>query len=104
MPAVWCFLPASPWVARTPSWRKACTRPPCCASLQRAQTLPVTPAVANSTSDKAFDRADANGDGKLTLREAERYPVVAEQFSQLDRDKNGSLSREEFAYGIAHHP
>ena len=81
----------------------ALRQPDTSAPLQRAQPLPATPAVANSTSDKAFDRADANGDGKLTLREAERYPAVAEHFSQFDRDKNGSLSREEFAQSLQQH-
>ena len=50
-----------------------------------------------------FSAADANGDGKLTLREAERYPAIAEHFSQFDRDKNGSLSREEFAQSLKQH-
>ena len=75
-------------------------------STQLAQAQPATPgapATANPTPDQAFDRADANGDGKLTLREAERYPAVAEHFSQFDRDKNGSLSREEFAQSLKQH-
>lgn len=73
---------------------------------QMAQAQPATPGaptMANPTPDQAFDRADANGDGKLTLREAERYPAIAEHFSQFDRDKNGSLSREEFAQSLKQH-
>ena len=66
-----------------------------------AQATPAAP--ASSSVDQAFDRADANGDGKLTLREAERFPAVAERFSQFDQDKNGSLSREEFAQGLKQH-
>lgn len=58
------------------------------------------PAPAAPTTAQAFERADANGDGKLTLREAERYPAVAERFGQFDRDHNGSLSRDEFSKGI----
>lgn len=43
------------------------------------------------------------GDGKLTLREAERFPAVAERFQQFDVDHNGSLSREEFSNGLKQH-
>ena len=70
---------------------------------QAQPATPVAPAMAQPTPDQAFDRADANGDGKLTLREAERYPAIAEHFSQFDRDKNGSLSREEFAQSLKQH-
>ena len=63
----------------------------------------VAPPMAQPTPDQAFDRTDANGDGKLTLREAERYPAIAEHFSQFDRDKNGSLSREEFVQSLKQH-
>lgn len=77
------------------------TTPPQLAQAQPA--TPVAPAMAQPTPDQAFDRADANGDGKLTLREAERYPAIAEHFSQFDRDKNGSLSREEFAQSLKQH-
>ena len=66
---------------------------------EKAAEAPQLPAP---TPDQAFDRADANGDGKLTLREAERYPAIAERFSQFDTDKNGSLSRTEFNQGLKH--
>lgn len=69
-----------------------------------AQNRPLaTPAAQTAsapTSEQAFARADANGDGKLTLREAEHYPAVAARFHELDRDKNGSLSPEEFTEGL----
>jgi len=64
---------------------------------------PATPPAQTATARtpaQAFARADANGDGQLTLREAERYPAIAERFQQLDRDQNGSLSPEEFAAGL----
>lgn len=65
-----------------------------------AQQVESAPPLTAPTTAQAFDRADANADGKLTLREAERYPAVAERFSQFDRDQNGSLSRDEFTKGI----
>ena len=77
-----------------------------------AIATPATPATtsegpaaapAQPTDAKAwFARADANADGKVTLREAERFPAVSEHFSQFDSDHNGSLSPEEFARSIAH--
>lgn len=71
-------------------------------AVQQAQAAPAAPRAA-PTADQAFDRADANGDGKLTLREAERFPAVAERFQQFDVDHNGSLSREEFSNGLKQH-
>lgn len=68
--------------------------------LQLAQAGGAPTTSTEPTAEQAFDRADANGDGKLTLREAERYPAVSKRFSQFDQDKNGSLSRTEFAQGL----
>lgn len=69
-------------------------------SAQQVERAPLASTLTAPTSEQAFERADANGDGKLTLREAERYPAVAERFGQFDRDQNGSLSRDEFTKGI----
>ena len=60
---------------------------------------PTTQSIAPA---QAFDKADSNQDGKVTLHEAERFPAIAENFAQLDQDKNGSLSRDEFARGMQH--
>lgn len=52
--------------------------------------------------DKRFSEADVNGDGKLSLDEAQaKMPKLAERFSALDADKDGLLSKEELARG--HH-
>ncbi len=46
--------------------------------------------------EQRFKDADANGDGSLSLDEAQaKMPRLAEHFSTLDKDKNGLLSREE---------
>lgn len=73
------------------------------AAPSQVQLAQAAPQPSAPTADQAFDRADANGDGKLTLREAERFPAVAERFHQFDVDKNGSLSRAEFASGLKQH-
>jgi Ca2+-binding EF-hand superfamily protein len=47
-----------------------------------------------------FKEADANGDGQISLDEAQaKMPRVAEKFSTLDTDKNGFLSKEELKHG-----
>ena len=43
-----------------------------------------------------FKAADVNGDGQLSLDEAQaKMPRLAEKFTTLDTDKNGLLSKEE---------
>jgi Ca2+-binding EF-hand superfamily protein len=58
-----------------------------------------TSATQRAAVEAAFSRADTNGDGKLTREEAERLPAIALRFDELDKDKDGFLSLEEFAAG-----
>lgn len=53
--------------------------------------------ASNKDVDAAFDRADANKDGKLDRKEAEIMPAVAQRFDQLDTNRDGFVSREEFS-------
>ena len=54
----------------------------------------------NPKSEEHFKEADANGDGQLSLDEAQsKMPRLAERFSELDTDKNGLLSKEELRKG-----
>jgi hypothetical protein len=67
-----------------------------------AQTAtPGTPPSADrgAAADIAFVRADVNMDGKVTKDEAVRLPAVSAKFTELDKDKDGALSKEEFATG-----
>ena len=51
-----------------------------------------------------FKEADANGDGQISLDEAQsKMPRVAERFSTLDTDKNGLLSKDELKHGASGH-
>jgi hypothetical protein len=56
--------------------------------------------VANQgpmTLRRVFDRADQNGDGRLTRREAKGWlPITYESFEQIDTDRLGSISFDQF--------
>jgi len=58
-----------------------------------------TPAKSQTAAESAFASADTNNDGKLSKEEAARLPAVAAKFDQLDKDKKGYLTLEEFAAG-----
>ncbi|MBU4423020.1 MULTISPECIES: calcium-binding protein [unclassified Acidovorax] len=60
---------------------------------------PGTPTATGSAAAAAFDRADANRDGKLSADEAAMLPAIGNRFEQLDTDRDGSLSRTEFDKG-----
>lgn len=73
-------------------------------SLVQAQLQQPAPRAARGEAHQhanaAFDRADANGDGKLSREEAQRLPAVAERFDEIDSNGDRSLSREEFQRGV----
>ncbi len=54
----------------------------------------VTRADVETRTAKAFQRMDANGDGKLD--QADREAMRARMFDRMDADGNGSISRAEF--------
>jgi len=47
--------------------------------------------------DRYFDTLDLNGDGFVSLSEAAGHEVVVTRFDRADRNKDGKLSRKEFA-------
>ena len=59
----------------------------------------ITPPSRTSSATTAFDRADANADGKLSPQEAATLPAIGNRFQQLDTDRDGSLSHTEFDKG-----
>lgn len=46
--------------------------------------------------EAAFNRADANKDGKLDRQEAEHFPAVAQRFDQIDTNHDSFISLAEF--------
>jgi hypothetical protein len=69
----------------------------------RSVAAPASPAPASrprpTAEQAAFERADANHDGQLSAAEAQALPVIASRMRELDTDRNGSLSLEEFQRG-----
>ena len=49
---------------------------------------------------QAFRAADANLNGELTRAEAQRLSIMPASFEEMDRNKDGLLSRSEFEDGV----
>jgi len=54
-------------------------------------------AHADKTQDAYFRSLDLNGDGYVSLSEAAGDEVVVSRFDRADRNRDGKLSRQEFA-------
>jgi Ca2+-binding EF-hand superfamily protein len=71
------------------------------ASAQTADTSKAPSADASPKAgaavDSAFSKADTNHDGKLSKEEAAKVPAIASKFDQLDKDKKGYLTAEDFS-------
>ena len=63
---------------------------------------------ADPSADKADDQTalpdfatlDANGDGAISKDEAREQSLVASRFGELDGDKNGKLSSDEYQKAV----
>ena len=65
--------------------------------LQSVVAAPIPPSRGSRDDlDAAFNRADANRDGKLSRQEIEHFPALAAHFDQMDTDGDQFLSRDEF--------
>jgi hypothetical protein len=63
-------------------------------------TPPAT-ASGKATLDAAFKQADTDADGKLSNAELSQIPALASKFADLDKNKDGSVSSDEFSAGVA---
>lgn len=71
--------------------------------VQAQMQAPVPDAAARDKAaiEAAFRRADVNKDGKLSRAEAEMLPSVAARFDEIDKDKKGYLTLDEFMLAVA---
>ena len=70
----------------------------------QAQMQPPAPDAAakdKAAIEAAFRRADINKDGKLSRAEAEMLPSVAARFDDIDKDKKGYLTLDEFMAAVS---
>ncbi len=59
--------------------------------------MPQQPAQEPMKPEAAFQRADTNADGRLSKEEAARMPAIGAKFAELDKNKDGFLSLDEFS-------
>ncbi len=55
-----------------------------------------TQRVSSKSIDAAFQRADRDGDGRLSRKEAEHFPALSQRFDQIDGNRDAYISRDEF--------
>lgn len=70
------------------------------AALAQGTAPTPAPATEDTNANTLFRQADRNGDGQISREEAAAVQGLSEVFDQLDSDRSGGLSPEEFARGL----
>src|SRR5574337_206185 len=61
-----------------------------------AGSMGAKPPSTRKEADAAFNRADANHDGKLTKNEAAALPWLSEHWNQVDKDHKGTVTKAQY--------
>jgi Ca2+-binding EF-hand superfamily protein len=59
------------------------------------------PLSALASEAVTFEELDSDGNKVIDQQEAQAHPPLVEVFDSADRDQDGELSQEEFAYAVA---
>ena len=65
-----------------------------------AKTIDLVGLISASSAfamDLDFNAVDVDSNGAISMEEAAKYPELMQQFKDLDSNKDGELSTEEFA-------
>jgi hypothetical protein len=58
--------------------------------------------TSSNNLDAAFNRADTDGDGRLSRKEAEHFPMLSQRFDAIDSNRDSFISRDEFNQAAGH--
>jgi len=61
-------------------------------------SVPMIAAAASSTDRPSFDKADANGDGAVSIEEAKAVGVPKAEAKREDIDNNGKLTKADWKF------
>ena len=61
---------------------------------------PNTDKMATDNALPDFSTLDTNGDGDISKEEAHEQSLIASRFGELDGDKNGKLSSDEYKKAV----
>lgn len=61
-------------------------------------TLPMIATAATSTERPSFDKADANGDGAVSMKEAKAVGVPQAEAKREDIDNDGKLTKADWKF------
>lgn len=78
---------------------QAATTPAVEVSVATAKTEATTPKTEEAVAEASdlFTKLDTDGDAKVSSQEAQVSPALVEIFAVVDADKDGFLTKEEFA-------
>jgi hypothetical protein len=91
--------PVTPPAQHTPASAQPATPAPQPVAQQPQPQQPSPQPAADDPAFAAFKGADTNQDGMLNREECAKLTVISARFAELDKNKDGQLSWDEFKTG-----